>query len=349
MQKFRRRSGFTLIELLVVIAIIAILIALLLPAVQQAREAARRSQCKNNLKQFGLAMHNYHDVFNTFPQGNFATTQVTAGGAGSPYFGFSAHAMLLPYMDQAPLYNQFNFNLTGTDNVTPGVSGGRTNRTLANTKIAGFLCPSDRATPNTSPGNNYVVSGGPSLWWNQGVANQVGVFNFNKPVSIRDMIDGTSNVIAVAESIKGDGTQPTTDTAALTDKSLVVRGGGTPTISYTTTPFATQATLDAASPTYSASAGHNGVSRLDWVIGTLGQTVFNTLASPNYTRPDSIVCTGCTAYDNTGVFSARSKHVGGTHTLLGDGSVRFFSENFDLTNWQRLGHIADGGIVGSLE
>jgi len=104
----RRRSGFTLIELLVVIAIIAILIALLLPAVQQAREAARRSQCKNNLKQWGLAIHNYHDTFNKLPIGAMGYNNPLAHG---PANNLSMHVRLLPYVDQAPLYNQFDFSL----------------------------------------------------------------------------------------------------------------------------------------------------------------------------------------------------------------------------------------------
>src|SRR5688572_16336833 len=102
----QRKRGFTLIELLVVIAIIAILIALLLPAVQQAREAARRTQCKNHLKQFGLAIHNYHDTHRAFPR---LTSGSQGTGFGTEWRGFSAHVMLLPYIDQAPLYNQIDF------------------------------------------------------------------------------------------------------------------------------------------------------------------------------------------------------------------------------------------------
>src|SRR5262245_42410440 len=107
----RRASAFTLIELLVVIAIIAVLVALLLPAVQQAREAARRSQCKNNLKQFGLALHNYHEAFSTFPMAetNPSNGPACNGGPGAGWCGFSVHVMLLPYLDQGPLYNQINF------------------------------------------------------------------------------------------------------------------------------------------------------------------------------------------------------------------------------------------------
>jgi len=344
----KRKSGFTLIELLVVIAIIAILIALLLPAVQQAREAARRSQCKNNLKQLGLAMHNYHDVFNLFPQGNFASTQNVGGGGlnSSPYQGFSAQAMLLPYLDQSALYNQLNFDVIVTDSTHPAVTGGLANSVLRTRKIQAFLCPSDRASLNTLAGNNYVVSGGPSLWWRQGVTNQVGLFNFGRPINVRDVTDGTSNVIAASESLKGDGTTAAASTV-VTDKGNVVRGVSMSTIvfNYSSIPFLSQGVIDSAASS-SGSGGYNGNARVEWITGTCGQTVFNTIATPNYPVPDNIACTTCTAYDNSGLFTARSRHTGGAQVLMADGSVRFAGDNIDLTSWQRLGHISDGNIIG---
>jgi prepilin-type N-terminal cleavage/methylation domain-containing protein/prepilin-type processing-associated H-X9-DG protein len=349
-QSTPKRRAFTLIELLVVIAIIAILIALLLPAVQQAREAARRSQCKNNLKQLGLALHNYHDVFRQFPQGNFPSVQNVGGGRFglsnvSPYYGFSVQTMLLPYMDQSPLYNQLNLNLIAMDNSTPAIPGGKTNAALRSTKIGAFLCPSDRASTSSGrPGNNYVFSGGPSLWWKQSTSRQVGMFNYSRPISMRDCLDGTSNVIAASESLKGDGTIPASDTSAVTDLGNVVRAGSSPTINYANSPFCTEDSIDSSSPSFT-SAGHNGRARLEWIVGTMGYTLFNTLAPPNYDVPDHITCSTCSAFDANGVFAARSRHTGGAQVLMGDGSVHFAGENIDLAVWQRLGHVADGQMA----
>ena len=162
--RFRRSRGFTLIELLVVIAIIAVLIALLLPAVQQAREAARRTQCRNNLKQIGLALHNYLSTHTVFPFGKGAPY---VGAAG--YARWSQHAMILPYIDQAPLYNSIDFN---NPPGTPGMAGviafmpafvspSAANMVASQTVIPGFMCPTDLG-PNDSwrAQNNYAGNQG---------------------------------------------------------------------------------------------------------------------------------------------------------------------------------------------
>ena len=213
-----RRRGFTLIELLVVIAIIAVLIALLLPAVQQAREAARRTQCKNNLKQIGLALHNYHDQFRTFPPGyisvDAATGQMTPLDGGS---GASWALLILPQIDQSPLYNKFNLNLRIADPV---------NAPLIKTPLSAFLCPSDPAPTQTwmltADGNpsqvlaelataNYVAAFGsvslddcenpvgtaPVTASGQCVGN--GSVFHNSRVKMRDFTDGTSNTVFVGE------------------------------------------------------------------------------------------------------------------------------------------------------
>jgi prepilin-type N-terminal cleavage/methylation domain-containing protein len=203
-----RRPGFTLIELLVVIAIIAILIALLLPAVQQAREAARRTQCRNNLKQFGLAIHNYHDTHSTFPMNCPSITGVRVNG-------FSFLAQTLPYIDQGPLYNRLNFNLPTVD------TANSQNRELVKTPIPGFLCPSDPtqgvrtdlaaswAYPNAPSPAQASNAGGPAgvtcykgfmgVGFDTNPPNGMFERQPRVPVRMRDIIDGTSNVIAMIE------------------------------------------------------------------------------------------------------------------------------------------------------
>ena len=190
----QRRVGFTLIELLVVIAITAVLIALLLPAVQQAREAARRSQCKNNLKQIGLAMHNYHDVFGTLPPGDLS------GG----YTRTSAFVSILSQIDQAPMYNLYNFNLPHT-NVA--------NRQVVSQSVPAYLCPSAvirRAVPivgcdanNRAPGTYAGCSGNGDPWGTRASAspNTGLIVNLDSgPIRMKDVTDGMSTTLLVGES-----------------------------------------------------------------------------------------------------------------------------------------------------
>ncbi|OYW19556.1 MAG: prepilin-type cleavage/methylation domain-containing protein, partial [Planctomycetales bacterium 12-60-4] len=186
-----RSHGFTLIELLVVIAIIAILIALLLPAVQQAREAARRTQCRNNLKQLGLAMHNYHDNYLTFPQAHFQIQ-----GASS-WNGHGIWVSVLPYLDQAPLYGQYNFS----QDYTAGA-----NTTVRNARVAAFRCPSDKEYLGTGqPGSNYAGCGSSGInLWN---STSNGVFQRLASSSIATCTDGTSNTVMLSELLHGDAAQ----------------------------------------------------------------------------------------------------------------------------------------------
>jgi prepilin-type N-terminal cleavage/methylation domain-containing protein/prepilin-type processing-associated H-X9-DG protein len=236
----RMRRGFTLIELLVVIAIIAVLIALLLPAVQAAREAARRAQCTNNLKQIGLALHNYHQAIGTFPPGKAQSASALPYTAYAGWTDWSAQAMMLPYMEQTPIYNAINFAFCG------GYSyGGYCNITANNKLIASFMCPSDTnvgfggapsqsltlaqgwGQTNYPPNiNSYKGSIGTttSRWgWTTGfmqcqpnalnlpnIAQQpcqafsTGLFVYYISNGIQQVTDGTSNTIAYAESLVGD-------------------------------------------------------------------------------------------------------------------------------------------------
>ena len=290
------RRGFTLIELLVVIAIIAILIALLLPAVQQAREAARRSQCKNNLKQIGLAFHNYHDVHNTFPPG--FVLQTTTAGAGN----WACNAMILPYIDQAPLYSNLN---VGNNQLSNVVAATTTLLPMIQNGISAYKCPSDTA-PQTNTGGTIAAAGtlnrqisGASVTTSTyiGVNNcgamsatsvsaQSGVLFQNSKIGFRDLTDGSSNTVIVGERAWKVGT--------LTINSGVMFGieGTLLAQSSRTTEYAAVATYDKGLA-YGLGGGSAKINE-NHDISRLG-------------------------------FS--SPHVGGAHFLMGDGAVRFISEN----------------------
>lgn len=329
-QSFTRR-GFTLIELLVVIAIIAILIALLLPAVQQAREAARRTQCRNNLKQIGLALHNYHDTHSIFP---FSTTSDGFSSANSAlqiknHRGWS---QLLPFVDQAPLYNQFNFNVaagertTGTGTILAAPSGLPTggNEALVSRKLTFLLCPSDSGDPQyRGADSTYGISAAAhaagffgastsydfsiytAQWttpWLSQDRTLRRLFGKDSCSRIRDIVDGTSNTVAVVETTleMHDGKTPKWGYAAHVGSGIDLASGNSPKIN-------DWRCCGWASPPWAQS---NTVGKLgEW--GTAG-----------------------------------SLHTGGCHVLMGDGAVRFISENIDNTTRVRLAAIADGQVIG---
>ncbi len=195
----QRRRGFTLIELLVVIAIIAILIALLLPAVQQAREAARRSQCKNNLKQMGLAFHNYHEIFRTLPPGFVVDLTVANGSSGNGGIGWSG--FILPGIDQANLYNTLDFNADWRTGI---------NEDACATFLNVYRCPSDTTVEHRNHDSmddrvpaSYLAcfSGTAGSDSESNVTDADGTFFLNSSIKMRDISDGTSNTIAAGECI----------------------------------------------------------------------------------------------------------------------------------------------------
>ena len=332
--KRRKRKAFTLIELLVVIAIIAILIALLLPAVQQAREAARRSQCKNNLKQMGLALHNYHDIYKTFPPGRTRRHSSFIEGPSAWYAGnYGWLARLLPQMDQAPLFERIDWSLgngtSGTD-AHGGVNGASPDGARRQ-KIAAFRCPSDPGTGAvtwTAPDGtrvrgalssgsyaptNYVGSVGPIFNLPTNPNQILGIFGQNTAFGIRDILDGTSNTVVISECVIGF-------------PKLNVNGSGTPKACPTSGTVDTSATRQRGN---------------SWFYLYFPQSsLFSTLLAPNSELWD------CGVNSGEVTSAARSLHTGGVQALLCDGSVRFVSENINLQTWSDLGHKSDGNTLG---
>lgn len=331
------RTGFTLIELLVVIAIIAILVALLLPAVQQAREAARRSNCKNNLKQISLAMHNYHDTHNQLTQYRYKYLPTT-----SDWQGRSGFVSILPMMEQGKLYEIWIDTL-------PYYTG--TNDTTRRQKIKTFLCPSDIGYGNKAfAGNNYAMSTGShvDLW--TGGSNVNGAFTRDSPKNFAEILDGTSNVLMLAEMLSGDD-----DKATLSDTDITTKVTSPPT--FANRAFPTDAEINAAGidcrdngidPTASPNNGHSKAGR-DWAATTPYQAALNSSAPPNWIyRSCSFGDASFSELaDRDGIYTSRSRHRGGVQGALVDGSVRFFSDSIDLNTWQRLGARADGKVLGA--
>ena len=324
----KRNKGFTLIELLVVIAIIAILIALLLPAVQQAREAARRTQCKNNLKQIGLAMHNYHDVYNMFPVGACARP----GASFGIDISIGAFASILPYMEQSNLKNLYVDTKTW-ESQTPAV---------ATSKIPAFLCPSATGSEVVSnaalaaypigtdaAANQYLLSKGAMDGWcfNPASNANVGMFGINLRNAFRDMTDGSSNTICVGEGATGNPwTRVSLKTAPNTavTPSNVVQGWIVPQPN----PLG-----------LSGLTGHVTASNFGTTVWRINQ---NPIVETIYDEGALNNCT--TAADSTSGF--RSTHTGGSQFLLGDGSGRFISENLDQGVFNALGTRAGGEVIG---
>ncbi len=310
---FARKPGFTLIELLVVIAIIAILIGLLLPAVQKVREAAARMSCSNNLKQIGVALHNYHSANNNFPPGS------------NPQ-GFTAVALLLPYIEQGNLSNQINFN-------APGGADDPTNSGPTATTIKMLLCPSDAINASSSgqAGNNYFANYGTAVQFfqNAGIANGPFALRDTPGVSVLGITDGTSNTAAFSELKKGDFNNAAYNPADWLNASSL----GAPS-----TPdqaYALCQSIDKTNLSYQCfSAGG------EWLGDDNTGTAYTHVGLPNSTN--------CAFLANlTFAVNASSYHTNGVNVLLCDGAVRFVTAGIDLPTWRALG-TRNGGEVLTL-
>jgi prepilin-type N-terminal cleavage/methylation domain-containing protein/prepilin-type processing-associated H-X9-DG protein len=349
----RPAHAFTLIELLVVIAIIGVLIALLLPAVQAAREAARRSQCTNNLKQIGLALHNYHDGNNVFPMSSQNATGNTAFPvlSNSDNHGPSILISLLGHLEQRALFDAYNFSagaVLGADASHINIS-----LTATTSSVNTYLCPSDSGSDVFRMGTNYHCSIGPQFNFYSTLTTSsgagVGMFAHRHAFGIRNCTDGTSSTVAFGEALIGDNTGAKLNGAEFYNCQAWPSGSNTGRGSaqdmVMPNPIAVTHLdnyIRQCNTARAAVASQQNSRGQRWASGRMAQgPITSMLTTPNSKDAD------CTQTSQTGLLAMRSRHPGGVNVLMTDGSVRFVKDSVNRTTWWSLGTKEGGETLSS--
>jgi prepilin-type N-terminal cleavage/methylation domain-containing protein/prepilin-type processing-associated H-X9-DG protein len=350
----RTNRGFTLIELLVVIAIIAVLISLLLPAVQSAREAARRSQCANNLKQLGLALHNYHSIYDSFPilGTNSCSCMGLAGAQAIEDWGPGVLVFLLGEIEGQTKLNAFNFMCAC---VIQGCTSSATNTTVINTRSASYTCPSDPFSAVWPYSGNYAASIGPQVndyyAANGGIAT--GLFIKDRSYGFRNCTDGTSNTIVMSEMLVGDNNAAYHNNAELYTGVPWPDGGDggygagvTQTLPYAATYPSSSSSYFTQYITSCNARRSSQTSELNFALEfwaasrTHYGTTYTMVLTPNSKNAD------CAQYQGGGgMITTRSRHPGGVDSLFADGSVKFMKDSINQFTWWALGSAAGGDVI----
>lgn len=332
---FARERGFTLIEMLVVIGIVAILAGLILPAVQAAREAGRRSRCAHNLRQLGIAIHNYESVYSAFPPSS-------TGRRALAYHGkYSVLVRLLPYLEHKALYDAVNFSvgtlpleMVGSSRTHPtSLQLLAFNSTVVNTKLEVFICPSDDSNASTA-GCNYRGNTGVGPFFRGNVLHPDGgngLFPDLGTVTPAYVPDGLSHTAAFSERVRGSdmASRPSPERDFYVALGNMRAG--------TADRFVELCRLSAVAGASAFVAGGRW-----WFWSGRERTLYNHAQVPNGRIPDCLLPSFITSY---GMATVRSRHPGGANVLMGDGTVRFVSEGIALPVWRGLGTRNGGELV----